>query len=287
MIVNAYLLLADDSWLDRSLRNYYPFIHRITACYDENSRGFTGCPIDITPARQTLQRCDTGTKVQWLSAPFYRSELSPLEVETKMRETGLAEAGSGADWIIQLDNDEILPDPDALRTALIMADSLGAIAIEWPMRTFFRQLSDSQFLEVCGKNGESSYSYQGAIAVRPGVQLVLARWVKTPRLRFITPELQHNLLASEAALSDPQVIPITAIQPDQAIWHFSWARSEDNLRTKLQCWGHAHQFNGRRYMQRIWRPSDRNWPKMKDFHPFLRDHWPALKCTTLKLSELK
>ncbi len=287
MIVNAYLLLADDAWLERSLRAYYPFINWLTACYDENGRGFTGCPIDISPARETLQRCDTEKKVQWLSAPFHCRELSPLEVETKMRQAGLAEAGSGADWVIQLDNDEVLPDPDAIQSALMMADRLGASAIEWPMRTLFRQLSDSQFLEVCGKNGEPSYSFQGAIAVRPGVQLELARWVKATRLRFITPEPQHNLLATDDALSDPQVIPITAIRPDQAIWHFSWARTEENLRTKLQCWGHAHQFNGRRYLKRVWRKSDRDWPKMRNFHPFLRDHWPALKCTTLNLSELR
>ena len=57
-----------------------------------------------------------------------------MAAETAQRTAALAAAAEGADWVLQIDADEVLPDRDALVAALRTAEELGLPALEWPMR---------------------------------------------------------------------------------------------------------------------------------------------------------
>ncbi|HEX8912283.1 MAG TPA: hypothetical protein VF796_07975 [Humisphaera sp.] len=269
MRVNAYVLAGDPAWLEASIRSYYPVVDRIVVCYDAGSIGWSGQPIPVDACLDRARAVDPDRKVTLLPGSFYRVGSSPMENDTAQRRAALAEAGRGADWVLMLDTDEILPDAGAVVTTLRGVPPDRA-AVEWPMRPFFNRMPDGRFLEVRTFARRPVSEYPGPIAVRPGTRLTYARAGDARPWRVDVRPRSYDRI-------DRRWRPVDAVVPaGQAVVHLSWVRSEQEMRRKVRGWSHGHEFDGDRFLDRVWLPAARRWWRTYNFHPVWPRLWPAL-----------
>jgi hypothetical protein len=194
-----------------------------------------------------------------------------MENDSHQRQCALEEAGRGADWVLALDTDEVLPNAREFGRRLREEVPRGFVAVEWPMRSFFRNVGPGLFLEVCSFSRRQLSEFPGPVAVRPGVALTAARHVQEPRWRFEIRRTGYDPV-DRRHYQAHGVIP-----KSEAILHFSWARTEGDIVAKLESWSHNQDFDCRRYFERVWRPAPWRWPLMYNFHPIWPQCWPALR----------
>jgi hypothetical protein len=144
--------------------------------------------------------------------------------EQDQRNTG-QDMHADKDWIIVLDPDEFLSDED------------------WAKLKVFLEATDADAVVAEGqytywKNGwvaDPPKDYQMLIAVRPHVRFIDKRVVNT---RYVT----------------------------APVWvhHFSWARTDDEVWSKISHYAHKDDFNIEEWYENVWK----KWqPGIKDVHP--------------------
>jgi hypothetical protein len=270
--INAYVFAADAEFVEQSVASYYDLVDRLVVSYDAAGRAWNGTPLGVEDCLARLRSFD---KVELRPGRFCRTDLAPIVAETAQRRDALELAGVDADWVLQIDADEVLPDRGALLAALRAAEELGLPAVEWPMRVLFRSLGHGRFLEVCDADGGDRYEYPGAVAVRPGTQLANARRVDAPFLRVVVRGDRRSLQITRPAEDNETRLDL--LDPQQAIIHYSWAGSRARIRSKVDSWGHSNGWRTRAFYLLRWRPAPFLWRTMRNFHPFAGELWPALK----------
>ena len=111
MRIKAYVLAADPTWLEASVGAYYPFIEELIVSYDRIGCGWTGARIPVNECLERLRNLDVDKKIRWAPGDFSGRTADPMTNDTLQRNAALVLASEGADWVIQLDTDEWLPDP--------------------------------------------------------------------------------------------------------------------------------------------------------------------------------
>lgn len=275
MRLAAYVLAADPTWIERSIRSYYDLVDELVVSYDRDGRSWTGTRIPVEECLRRLEALDRDGKVRLAPGDFAGRGGSPIERDTAQRRAALAEAGRDADWVLQIDTDEVVPDPAALLAALDVAEELGLPAVEWPMRVLFRTLRRGRFLEVCAHDGSDRFEYPGPVAVRPGVTLTEARRANGPFLRPLVHGDDRSLQVAREP--EPAEVRRALLEPAQAILHYSWAGPPSRVRRKVGSWGHNTGVGSFAFYYLRWKPAPLLWPAMHDFHPFAGGLWPALK----------
>jgi hypothetical protein len=272
--VHAYVLAADPTWLRTSVLAYYDYVDRIVVSYDSDGRGWTGAPIDVERCLTALREIDRGEKLVFAPGIFRKSGVDVMAADTHQRTVALKLAGEGADWVLQIDSDEVLPSLDALDRALKEATRRGLSAVEWPMKVLYRGLRGGFYLEVVGSSGQPHFDYPGPIAVRPNVRLVDARRTDSDFMRATVIDDTTSLQISVRSEANEHRVPI--LVPDEAIWHNSWARDPHVVWRKIRSWGHNAGVRSYIYYIVRWLPARYTWRIMRDFHPFARGLWPRL-----------
>jgi hypothetical protein len=283
MRLKAYLLAADPAWIEQGVLSYYDAVEEIIVSFDRNHRGWTGSPIPVDECLRRLAAIDRDRKMRLCPGDFVRHDNKPIEGETHQRQCAIAEAGRDADWVLQLDTDELLPKPARLTELLSYAERLDIPAVEWPMRVFFQRLPDGRFLEVCQRKEGGHYEYPGPIAVRPTVTLAGARRTGGP---FVRPTVRGDTQSLQISRpTEPGEHRLEFCEPDEAIVHLSWVRTPAEIRSKIASWGHYEGWRSWRFYHVTWKSAPRVWRWLRDFHPFARGLWPALRPATLALRE--
>lgn len=280
MRLKAYVLAADPTWLEFGIGSYYGYADQIIVSYDESGRAWTGAKLPMDDCLRRFRAFDKVSKFQYSPGTYARPAYPAMRCETHQRQCALDEIGASADWILQLDPDEVLPRPEELIRMLEVASEQDIEAVEWPMRVLFRALPGGRFLEVCGSSGEPHYEYPGSIAVRPGVRLAEGRRVTGRYLRAV-PTGDHDSLQ----LLTPPGPNETRLEIESAaaIVHNSWARSPSTIRRKIMTWGHSAGWKSWLFYWSRWYPAPSVWRHMRDFHPFARGLWPRLKVSEFVL----
>lgn len=274
MKVNAYLLLADPTWLRTSVSMYYDRVDRIVASYDASSRGWTGAQVRTEECLAALRSIDRDGKVDFRPGDFVRTDISPLEAETIQRQAALDVASDGADWVLQLDTDEVLPSFEPLATMMHRADELGIPAVEWPMRVLYRALRGEAYLQVIDDPEHLHFDYPGAVLVRSGTRLSTARRADGRYIRPVVEGHARSLQVSRPAEADE--VRLQGIAAEEAIWHNSWARPIGQTVHKISSWGHNAGARSWLYFARRWLPAPLTWRGGRRWHPFAPDLWPRL-----------
>ena len=168
MKINAYILAADPAWIEGSVLAYYPLVDRIVVSYDENGFSWTGAPLDIDQCLRRLRAIDQAGKLDFQPGHYARREFftRPLENDTYQRQCALDQAGTDADWVLQLDTDEIIGDASVFADGLLEADRLGRDALNYPMLWLYCQASEERYHGWCDPGWRRTRGYAGAVAVR-------------------------------------------------------------------------------------------------------------------------
>lgn len=236
MRITAYVLVADPNYLRESLLSYYDHVDRIVLSYDENATSWTGTPIPVAECLAVIDDLDVDGKCERMPGHFARLEHHPLENETYQRQLALDEAGKDADWVLQLDTDEVMLDPPQFFRSLERAEATGASAMDYPSRWLYTQVSAGRYLEASTRFWGLAASYPGALAVRKATQLRLCRQTDAALYRVdmrpwnTDPAHSHETVVHE-------VIPA-----ESAVLHYSWVRDHDTIRKKFGWSGHAEDY---------------------------------------------
>ena len=237
MRLTAYVLAADPAYLAESLRAYYPRVERIVVSYDETSTSWTGTPLPVEECLALVRSVDTDGKCVLAPGGFARLDHGPFENETFQRQVALDQASEGADWVLQLDTDEVMASPARFLGALRAADEAGAGGLEYPSRWLYAHVGPGRFLEASTRFGRSTASFPGSLAVRAGTTLRQARQADVPLYRVdVRPWNTDPHHPADAVVH--QVVPLR-----EAVVHYSWVRSDDQMRRKFGWSGHADRYS--------------------------------------------
>jgi hypothetical protein len=250
--LGAYLLLGDPAFLEQSIRSIYAIAERIVVVYDEAGLSWTNRALPIEACLATVRRMDPDGKVELLPGAYHNTGLLPLEAETLERNAGVTALSGDVDWVVQIDTDEVLGDPGRFVRAIERAHVEGRSALDYPARWLYGHVSGHTYLERCRRMWGISAGYPGPMAVKAGTTLRLARQCDVPLWRIDFRRRNTDPAHPRDARVDELV------RPDEGIWHFSWVRSEEQMRSKAASSGHVDDVNwGReidRWLQRCRHP---------------------------------
>lgn len=275
MRLNAYVLAGDPAWIAESIGSYYHLVDRIIVSYDRSGRSWAGHPLSVEESLDRMTAADPEGKIQMLPGDHSDPERFVLKVETEHRQSALDAASEGADWVIQLDTDEILRAPSTFLAQLAVAERRGADALEFPARIIYARTPSGRFLEQCGRFWTAQSAYPGPVAVRAGTRLSLARQaVGAPTHRVdVTPWNTDP--------AHPWSSPVHAvIRPRESILHMSWVRTEAQMAEKRLVSGYAGAVKWERELHR-WRRRGRHpwWTALGA--PMARDPFRRFRVTSL------
>lgn len=237
MRVSAYVLIADPNFLRESLRAYYDRVDRIVLSYDENATSWTGTPLPVEECLAIIDSVDTAGKCVRVPGHYARLDHHPLDNDTFQRQQALDAASGGADWVLQLDTDEIMIDPERFFAALHRADATGMSGMDYPSRWLYSHVGADRYLEASSRFWRYRSSYPGPLAVRAGTRLSHARQADVLRYRVdlrpwnTDPAHRHDERVH-------QVVPAAS-----AVIHYSWVRDHDTMRRKFGWSGHAVEYS--------------------------------------------
>jgi hypothetical protein len=271
--IGAYVLPGDTVWLERTLTRFYPMLDALVVPVPQDGRGWTGAPIPVEDALAIVDRVDTRHLARRIPGRWTDAD-QPMRADTAQRQAALDALVDEVDWVIQLDNDELLPEPATLLAAIDEAERRGLDAVEWPMRVLFRRTRTHMF-EIVGESGAPRYDYPGSVAVRPEANLADARRVVGPFLRVVVAGDDVSLQLARPPIAGE--VRWTGIAHEHAIVHDSWARSPREILRKTRSWGHASGWRGRLYYVAVWLPTPLTWRWLHDVHPFARGLWPRVQ----------
>lgn len=242
MRINAYVLAADPNFLAASVLSYYDHVDRIVISYDRTATSWTGTVLPVDECLAILKDLDRDGRCELSPGDFWRPGADPLESETLQRRVALAQASDGADWVLQLDTDEVVADVDAFLRALRHADGAGKAALHYPSRWLYARTGGAGpgagfYLESSTRLWGPVSGYPGPLAVRAGTHLDLARQARSaPHYRVDVRPRNTDPAHPRDAVVD-EVVPVRS-----AVLHYSWVRTDAYMRRKFAWSGHAAQY---------------------------------------------
>ena len=130
--VRAYVLTGDPDYLAASMRSYYQLVDRIFLSADEADLSWSGRPLDVDLCLTKAKTADPDGKLVVQRGSFSDPISHAMECETRQRQEALDAASDGCDWVVQLDNDEVVPDLEVLETQLLVAEARGVTGVAPP-----------------------------------------------------------------------------------------------------------------------------------------------------------
>ena len=276
--LGAYILPGDPVWMRSSLRRYYDLLDDLVVPVPRDGTGWTGRKIPVDDCLGIVAELDR-RRIARYHYGQWTNRVEPMKADTTQRQTGVDLLNDSVDWILQLDNDEVLPDPAALLRWLTLPVMEGIVGIEWPMRVLLRSLGEGCFLEVAGPDGGPVYEYPGSVLVRAGTRLIDARRHEGKVLRLVVEGDRYSLQNTQP--SGGSETRQGGLSPELAIMHNSWGRNPMSIWRKTRTWGHANGVRGAAYFLGTWLPLPLTWRRTRNLHPFADNLWPAVRRTVV------
>lgn len=261
-----------------SLRRYYDLLDDLVVLVPRDGTGWTGRKIPVGACLSIVEDLDRRRIARYHHGQWIDRD-EPMKADTRQRQAGVDLLSGSVDWIIQLDNDEVMPDPAALVQLLSLPPVEDVVGIEWPMRVLLRRLGEGHFLEVAGSEGQPVFEYPGPVAVRAGARLVDARRHEGNVLRVVVEGDRSSLQVLQPLREGER--RLGGLAPEKAIVHNSWGRSPGSIWRKTRTSGHAGRLGGLAYFSGTWLPLPLTWRLRRNLHPFVHGLWPRVRRTVL------
>jgi hypothetical protein len=222
--------------------SYYPFVDEIVAVYDSDFMSWSGNNIKtkIEHCIYILNELDTDKKVKFVSSGFVAQTDDLMAAETYMRQYALNSVSSTAALVIQIDGDEILPDPSHFLTCIEKFVDSHFSGMEYSARWLYTHIAASFYLERCNRDFSYWHAIPGPLVVRPNQSLKYGRQISSPCMRF-EPGGSHGKMELK-----------------QSLLHPSMLRSDSSIREKMEFLsGHANENHGSQ-MYKAWTFAKKN-----------------------------
>jgi hypothetical protein len=234
MRVTAYVLAAEPLWAQASVWSYYELVDRLIVTYDRRGMGWNRKPLKVSETLDRLRAIDTDGKMVFSEGDYSLPGRTPFENETHQRQVALNEASRGADWVLQIDTDEVLADPRCFLECITEAHEAGYAGIEYPARWLYQHVKGNLFLERASRLWKVAAGYPGPVAVRSGVRLTHARQADVALYRV-------DFARRNTDPDRPANAPVhRVIRKDQGIVHYSHVRARGELHAKFTNHGDLH-----------------------------------------------
>lgn len=241
----GYLLSYDYSMIFTSIKCLYNEVDKIYIAIDKDLKTWSGNRFEIPNSFfEDLNRFDIKNKIEYYFDTFYVANLSPIDCETRERNMLLKKMGSG--WKIQIDVDEYIYDFPKIAKYLkkywylTLKPKLTPIVLRGKLVTLVRELPEG-FLYV--ENNES--------------------------FPFLTNQSNYIFTRNNNTVRN-HFSNINVI-------HQSWARNEEEIKMKIDNWGHRDDFDTQSYFE-FWKSlNTNNFKEFKNIHPLSPTVWNELK----------
>ena len=251
----GFLLSYDYDLLKHSLPPVYETADRIFLAVDKELRTWKGQKFTIEAEFYSwLKEFDIDNKIEIYEDDFYRSELSTLENDTRER-TMLSQKMGIGNWLIQVDSDEYFIDFEKFVHDLRKYDS---------------------YLDHPEKNKIQIFAFW----------LIIYKYTENGILYIDKP--QKSVFATNypnyknARRTNERVIYL-----DSLVLHESVARSEEQLRFKLENWSHNIDVN-KDFLNKWISVNENNYQDLTDFYYIEPERWKTLSYfPTNKIQEIK
>lgn len=206
---------------------------------DRTSWALNSFSFDEIKFRELLSQLDPAGKIHVYEDNFHLPELSPMQNEVRQRNKMAEYMGNGG-WHIQLDTDEYFIDFAGFVKYLKSKNFSRPVNICCPLITLFKKV-DLGYLWI--KN--NGFYNQDTIAIA----------TNSPNYQFGRRNGNFNILTN---------YPIV---------HQSWARDENEISEKINNWGHATDFDVKKYFE-FWKNlTELNYHNICNLHPIDADKW--------------
>jgi len=238
--LNAYVLLADPAFIEESVRSYYPLVQRIVASYDRSHLSWSGHPVRTAECIERLRRIDTERKVEFVPGDFSSPDRPAEECDTAQRNVALRLAASEADWVVQLDTDEVIPDLRCFASAIKEAHRRHFVALDFPARWLLAEPRPGLFIERATALLRTASGFPGSAAIRADQSLAFCRELGPPPARPLPRVFRVDIRRRSADPARKRGWPVHAVvDRRQSILHFSWVRTSAEVADRLRFHSHA------------------------------------------------
>lgn len=251
----GFLLSYDYELLKLSIPPVYKAADKIFLAHDKDFRTWNGKNFNVNPDFFSwIKDFDIDNKIEIYQDNFYLPELSTLENDTRER-TMLSQKMGIGNWLIQVDSDEYFID----------------------FEKFVRDLRKyDHFLNNPEKNKIQIAAFW----------LIIYKYTKNGILYIDKP--QKSVFATNypnyknARRTNERVIYL-----DSLVLHESVARNEDDLRFKLENWGHNKDVN-KDFLNKWISVNENNYQEMTNFYYIEPERWKKLSYfPTNKIQEIE
>lgn len=276
-VLGAYLLPGDPVWLRSSLARYYALLDDLVVVVPVPATGWTGRPLPVDECLEIIAAVDVRGIARQVTG-HWEDRGEPMRADTAQRQAGLDALAGRVDWVLQIDNDEVLPDPGVIMRAIESAGP-DVRGIELPLRVLYRRLGPRVFAAITGSSGHAVVEYPGSNVVRSGAVLVHARRPSGHVVRHVVRGDKESLQVRR--VTDSLVTQVEDLDPSEVILHNSWGRKPREILRKTRSWGHASGARGLLYVVTRWWVSRWLWRWQRNLHPFEDGLWPRLRQVTV------
>jgi hypothetical protein len=263
--LNAYVLAGEPSFIAASVQSYYAAVERIVVAHDDRGLGWSGNPMPVEESLRELRHVDPDRKLEFWPLTFADPALSPMACDTRIRQAALDRASEGADWVLQIDADEVIADLDVFLEMLHRAHRAGARGLDFPSRWIYARTTSGNVLECSTRWWRAAAGYPGPLAVKGGTTLRVARQCEGSLFRV---DFRRRNTDPWHARGTPvhSTVPVRS-----GVIHFSWVRTAEELLEKARTSTHRHDFE--------WEAKIAKW-RFRQRHP-----WLATALTPLRRKE--
>jgi len=240
----GFLMSYDYKLLKNSIPLVYLEADSITIALDENSRTWTGEKFEVSEEFFSwIKSFDTENKISLYKDDFYRANLNPMENEVRERKMLAAKMGIG-NWIVQIDSDEYFVD----------------------FKKFTDQLKlKNQYLDNPKENQIQIAGYYINLYKYTSEGLLYVSESRNQKFATNYPDYVTGRNTKKRVLYIPNLVI-----------HECLSRSEKEIRKKFANWGHSHQVNVEKFIEK-WRKIDQyNYNEYEDFFYLEPEKWKKL-----------
>jgi hypothetical protein len=238
------LLAYDWKYAIKSIRSYYAIADEIVLGLDADRLSWSRKPFRFDKAAcfRALRSMDPLKKIRVIEGDFHALP-GPMQNDTAER-NALSMRCRAGNWVLQIDADEEMINP--------------AQFAEWLKGLRWKRQAMANWQHVFKVIGDKALVID-----------VSDHWI--PVATTLRGAYFENRNTREWALRSPL-----------KLLHFSWGRSEMELRAKLKHWSHSPDFDTAALLK-LWKSVNlKNYRDYKDFHPLDGPLWPGLKVVDLK-----